>query len=43
MNSLSCLSRFSCDPPNVDSILIQKKIFFFVLFYKHKFFFLRVL
>lgn len=40
MNSLSCLSSFSCDPPNVDSILIQKMILF--LFYKHNFF-LRVL
>lgn len=29
MNSLSCLSRFSRDPPNVVSILIQKVNFFF--------------
>lgn len=29
MNSLSCLSRFSRDPPNVVSILIQKMNFFF--------------
>lgn len=32
MNSLSCLSRFSRDPPNVVSILIQKmNLFFFIL------------
>lgn len=29
MNSLSCLSRFSRDPPNVVSILIQKMNFLF--------------
>lgn len=38
MNSLSCLSRFSRDPPNVVLILIQKMNLLFS-FYKHNFFF----
>lgn len=39
MNSLSCLSRFSRDPPNVVLILIQKMNFFFFVLRAQFFFF----
>lgn len=42
MNSLSCLSRFSRDPPNVVLILIQYFFFLFVCF-TSTIFFLRVI